>query len=89
MSSGCNYVKAPTSPEWKPEFPDALVESSLCVSPPRGFLRSDKPVGTAVVKLDRLETQSELREIVEVRTRRCSVFKRAETPDCSFHPPFR
>lgn len=35
--------------------------------PPRGFLRSDKPVGTAVVKLDKLETQSEIREIVEVR----------------------
>uniref|UniRef100_H3DBJ8 Coiled-coil and C2 domain-containing protein 1B n=1 Tax=Tetraodon nigroviridis TaxID=99883 RepID=H3DBJ8_TETNG len=31
-----------------------------------GFLRSDKPIGTAVVKLDKLETQSEIREIVEV-----------------------
>ncbi|XP_037537801.1 coiled-coil and C2 domain-containing protein 1B [Nematolebias whitei] len=31
-----------------------------------GFLRSDKPIGTALVKLDRLESQSEIREIVEV-----------------------
>ncbi|KAG7220920.1 hypothetical protein INR49_017770, partial [Caranx melampygus] len=31
-----------------------------------GFLRSDKPIGTALVKLDKLETQSEIREIVEV-----------------------
>lgn len=31
-----------------------------------GFLRSDKPIGTAHVKLDKLESQSEIREIVEV-----------------------
>ncbi|XP_069366664.1 coiled-coil and C2 domain-containing protein 1B isoform X2 [Paralichthys olivaceus] len=31
-----------------------------------GFLRSDKPIGTAIVKLDKLESQSEIREIVEV-----------------------
>uniref|UniRef100_A0A668A1B8 Coiled-coil and C2 domain containing 1B n=1 Tax=Myripristis murdjan TaxID=586833 RepID=A0A668A1B8_9TELE len=31
-----------------------------------GFLRSDKPIGTAHVKLEKLETQSEIREIVEV-----------------------
>uniref|UniRef100_A0A8C6LRR9 Coiled-coil and C2 domain-containing protein 1B n=1 Tax=Nothobranchius furzeri TaxID=105023 RepID=A0A8C6LRR9_NOTFU len=31
-----------------------------------GFLRSDKPIGTALVKLDKLESQSEIREIVEV-----------------------
>lgn len=31
-----------------------------------GFLRSDKPIGTAVVKLENLESQSEIREIVEV-----------------------
>ncbi|XP_056149967.1 coiled-coil and C2 domain-containing protein 1B [Lampris incognitus] len=31
-----------------------------------GFLRSDKPVGMAHVKLEKLETQSEVREIVEV-----------------------
>ncbi|XP_075877921.1 coiled-coil and C2 domain-containing protein 1B isoform X2 [Nelusetta ayraudi] len=31
-----------------------------------GFLRSDKPIGTAHIKLDKLETQSEIREIVEV-----------------------
>uniref|UniRef100_A0AAR2KJB9 Coiled-coil and C2 domain-containing protein 1B n=1 Tax=Pygocentrus nattereri TaxID=42514 RepID=A0AAR2KJB9_PYGNA len=31
-----------------------------------GFLRSDKPVGTALIKLEKLETQSEVREIVEV-----------------------
>ncbi|KAJ8375223.1 hypothetical protein SKAU_G00058030 [Synaphobranchus kaupii] len=31
-----------------------------------GFLRSDKPVGCAVLKLDKLETGSEMREIIEV-----------------------
>ncbi|XP_035525912.1 coiled-coil and C2 domain-containing protein 1B isoform X1 [Morone saxatilis] len=31
-----------------------------------GFLRSDKPIGTALVKLDKLDSQSEIREIVEV-----------------------
>ncbi|XP_030017308.1 coiled-coil and C2 domain-containing protein 1B isoform X2 [Sphaeramia orbicularis] len=31
-----------------------------------GFLRSDKPIGTSLVKLENLETQSEIREIVEV-----------------------
>ncbi|XP_074508082.1 coiled-coil and C2 domain-containing protein 1B isoform X3 [Sebastes fasciatus] len=31
-----------------------------------GFLRSCKPIGTALVKLEKLETQSEIREIVEV-----------------------
>uniref|UniRef100_A0A3B5MWQ6 C2 domain-containing protein n=1 Tax=Xiphophorus couchianus TaxID=32473 RepID=A0A3B5MWQ6_9TELE len=31
-----------------------------------GFLRSDKPVGSALIKLDKLESQSEIREIVEV-----------------------
>ncbi|KAK1879022.1 Coiled-coil and C2 domain containing protein 1B [Dissostichus eleginoides] len=31
-----------------------------------GFLRSDKPVGTALLKLEKLESQSEIREIVEV-----------------------
>ncbi|XP_030607028.1 coiled-coil and C2 domain-containing protein 1B [Archocentrus centrarchus] len=31
-----------------------------------GFLRSDRPIGTALVKLDKLESQSEIREIVEV-----------------------
>ncbi|XP_053186148.1 coiled-coil and C2 domain-containing protein 1B [Scomber japonicus] len=31
-----------------------------------GFLRSDKPVGTAHVKMEKLESQSEIREIVEV-----------------------
>uniref|UniRef100_A0A3B1JFJ3 Coiled-coil and C2 domain-containing protein 1B n=1 Tax=Astyanax mexicanus TaxID=7994 RepID=A0A3B1JFJ3_ASTMX len=31
-----------------------------------GFLRSDKPIGTALVKLEKLETESEVREIVEV-----------------------
>lgn len=37
-----------------------------CVLFRRGFLRSDKPIGTAHIKLDKLETQSEIREIVEV-----------------------
>lgn len=31
-----------------------------------GFLRSDKPIGSALVKLEKLESQSEIREIVEV-----------------------
>ncbi|CAL9689597.1 unnamed protein product [Knipowitschia caucasica] len=31
-----------------------------------GFLRSDKPIGTAVLKLEGLENHSEIREIVEV-----------------------
>ncbi|XP_041659652.1 coiled-coil and C2 domain-containing protein 1B isoform X2 [Cheilinus undulatus] len=31
-----------------------------------GFLRSDKPIGTALIKLEKLESQSEIREIVEV-----------------------
>uniref|UniRef100_A0A8C8DTP4 Coiled-coil and C2 domain containing 1B n=1 Tax=Oryzias sinensis TaxID=183150 RepID=A0A8C8DTP4_9TELE len=31
-----------------------------------GFLRCDKPIGSALVKLDKLEAQSEIREIVEV-----------------------
>ncbi|KAM9845265.1 coiled-coil and C2 domain-containing protein 1B isoform 2-T2 [Aulostomus maculatus] len=31
-----------------------------------GFLRSDKPIGAAHVKLEKLESQSEIREIVEV-----------------------
>ena len=34
-----------------------------------GFLRSDKAVGWALVKLEQLESQSEIREIVEVRLR--------------------
>uniref|UniRef100_A0A673N5F7 Coiled-coil and C2 domain-containing protein 1B n=1 Tax=Sinocyclocheilus rhinocerous TaxID=307959 RepID=A0A673N5F7_9TELE len=31
-----------------------------------GFLRSDKPLGTAQLKLEKLETESEVREIVEL-----------------------
>uniref|UniRef100_A0A9J7YWS3 Coiled-coil and C2 domain-containing protein 1B n=2 Tax=Cyprinus carpio TaxID=7962 RepID=A0A9J7YWS3_CYPCA len=31
-----------------------------------GFLRSDKPIGTALLKLEKLETDSEVREIVEL-----------------------
>ncbi|XP_028974707.2 coiled-coil and C2 domain-containing protein 1B isoform X2 [Esox lucius] len=31
-----------------------------------GFLRSDKPIGTAQIKLEKLEKESEVREIVEV-----------------------
>lgn len=31
-----------------------------------GFLRSDKPIGTAHIKLEKLETESEVREIAEV-----------------------
>ncbi|XP_047444781.1 coiled-coil and C2 domain-containing protein 1B isoform X2 [Mugil cephalus] len=43
-----------------------------------GFLRSDKPIGTAVVKLDKLETQSEIREIVEVMDGRKATGGRVE-----------
>ncbi len=32
-----------------------------------GFLRSDKPIGTAQLKLEKLEAESEVREMVEVR----------------------
>lgn len=36
MSSGCNYVKAATSPEWKPEFPRRCCGIvTLCVPPQR------------------------------------------------------
>lgn len=38
----------------------------MSLSSHRGFLRSDKPIGTALVKLDKLESHSEIREIVEV-----------------------
>lgn len=43
-----------------------------------GFLRSDKPIGTALVKLDKLESQSEIREIVEVRVN-SSIYDAAPT----------
>ncbi|XP_071780419.2 coiled-coil and C2 domain-containing protein 1B isoform X1 [Centroberyx gerrardi] len=43
-----------------------------------GFLRSDKPVGTALVKLEKLETQSEIREIVEVMDGRKATGGRVE-----------
>ncbi|XP_030629873.1 coiled-coil and C2 domain-containing protein 1B [Chanos chanos] len=43
-----------------------------------GFLRSDKPVGTAHVKLEKLDTQSEVREIVEVMDGRKSTGGRLE-----------
>ncbi|KAK2895939.1 coiled-coil and C2 domain-containing protein 1B isoform X1 [Channa argus] len=43
-----------------------------------GFLRSDKPIGTALVKLDKLESQSEIREIVEVMDGRKSTGGRVE-----------
>ena len=44
-----------------------MSEVFVCVSCDRGFLRSDKPIGTAHIKLEKLETESEVREIVEVR----------------------
>lgn len=66
-------MKASTRPV-KTLSVDVQVASNSClVSPPRGFLRSDKPIGTAVVKLDKLEVQSEVREIVEVRKTRRSL----------------
>ncbi|XP_062843686.1 coiled-coil and C2 domain-containing protein 1B isoform X2 [Trichomycterus rosablanca] len=43
-----------------------------------GFLRSDKPVGTAHVKLEKLESESEVREIVEVMDGRKSTGGRLE-----------
>ncbi|KAM6948219.1 coiled-coil and C2 domain-containing protein 1B [Aplochiton taeniatus] len=43
-----------------------------------GFLRSDKPVGTAMVKLEKLETQSEVREIVEIMDGRKATGGRVE-----------
>lgn len=43
-----------------------------------GFLRSDKPIGTALLKLDKLETQSEIREIVEVMDGRKATGGRVE-----------
>ncbi|XP_041064380.1 coiled-coil and C2 domain-containing protein 1B isoform X2 [Carcharodon carcharias] len=43
-----------------------------------GFLRSDKPVGTAQLKLDKLETECEVREIVEIFDGRKSTGGRLE-----------
>ncbi|XP_076004487.1 coiled-coil and C2 domain-containing protein 1B isoform X2 [Genypterus blacodes] len=43
-----------------------------------GFLRSDKPIGTAQVKLEKLDTQSEIREIVEVMDGRKATGGRVE-----------
>ncbi|XP_068557917.1 coiled-coil and C2 domain-containing protein 1B isoform X2 [Cebidichthys violaceus] len=43
-----------------------------------GFLRSDKPIGTAHVKLEKLESQSEIREIVEVMDGRKATGGRVE-----------
>ncbi|KAM7400192.1 hypothetical protein PAMA_004743 [Pampus argenteus] len=43
-----------------------------------GFLRSDKPIGTALVKMEKLESQSEIREIVEVMDGRKSTGGRVE-----------
>uniref|UniRef100_A0A8C3GCS8 Coiled-coil and C2 domain-containing protein 1B n=1 Tax=Cyclopterus lumpus TaxID=8103 RepID=A0A8C3GCS8_CYCLU len=43
-----------------------------------GFLRSDKPIGTALVKLEKLESQSEIREIVEVMDGRKATGGRVE-----------
>ncbi|XP_078074701.1 coiled-coil and C2 domain-containing protein 1B isoform X2 [Mustelus asterias] len=43
-----------------------------------GFLRNDKPVGTAQLKLDKLETECEVREIVEIFDGRKSTGGRLE-----------
>ncbi|KAI3374691.1 hypothetical protein L3Q82_021263 [Scortum barcoo] len=43
-----------------------------------GFLRSDKPIGMALVKLEKLESQSEVREIVEVMDGRKATGGRVE-----------
>uniref|UniRef100_A0A4W5MYX8 Uncharacterized protein n=1 Tax=Hucho hucho TaxID=62062 RepID=A0A4W5MYX8_9TELE len=56
-----------TLDEWRCSILSGLSDvRSLCVSCDRGFLRSDKPIGTAHIKLEKLETESEVREIVEV-----------------------
>ncbi|XP_067846315.1 coiled-coil and C2 domain-containing protein 1B isoform X2 [Heptranchias perlo] len=43
-----------------------------------GFFRSDKPVGTAQLKLDKLETECEVREIIEIFDGRKSTGGRLE-----------
>ena len=60
-----------------------------------GFLRSDKPIGTALLKLDKLETQSEIREIVEVSDKsqegvlQVSPATCEPVNVCNFNPCFR
>lgn len=51
------------SPGLPPAFP---VQQSADSWFPRSFFRSDKLVGTAHLKLERLENECEIREIVEV-----------------------
>uniref|UniRef100_A0AAV2JZH6 C2 domain-containing protein n=1 Tax=Knipowitschia caucasica TaxID=637954 RepID=A0AAV2JZH6_KNICA len=52
-----------------------------------GFLRSDKPIGTAVLKLEGLENHSEIREIVEVMDGRKHTGGRVELPQVARHRP--
>lgn len=47
------------------------VQSSADSWLPRSFFRSDKLVGTAHLKLERLENECEIREILEVGHRDC------------------
>lgn len=48
-----------------------LVQSSADCWLPRSFFRSDKLVGTAHLKLERLENECEIREILEVGLKGC------------------
>lgn len=74
-----NVVKNTNSPEYNQSFTLAINRNhrgfrrvvaskglKLELLHKGGFLRSDKPIGSALVKLDKLESQSEIREIVEV-----------------------
>lgn len=45
-------------------FPPGLISAASWLT--RSFFRSDKLVGTALLKLERLENECEIREIVEV-----------------------
>ncbi|KAJ8357369.1 hypothetical protein SKAU_G00201630 [Synaphobranchus kaupii] len=52
-----------------------------------GFLRSDKPVGTAHLKLEKLEAESEVREIVELIDGRKPTGGRIESAGWSWSSP--
>lgn len=70
MHNGLIYI---TQKDWKEVrtyliLPLCGAELCLCLCL-SGFLRSDKPLGTALVRLEQLESHSEVREIVEVRAR--------------------
>uniref|UniRef100_A0A8C2B0P1 Coiled-coil and C2 domain-containing protein 1B n=1 Tax=Cyprinus carpio TaxID=7962 RepID=A0A8C2B0P1_CYPCA len=75
----CLFIKNTNNPEYNQNFKlninrnhrgfRRVIQSKglkLEVLHKGGFLRSDKPVGTAQLKLEKLETESEVREIVEL-----------------------